>query len=137
MRCQTLHRGVYKRARSNKQSLKYRIIDSLKLEKASEIIKSNFCQPGTGTKCPIQSFFEHFQEWYHFPRQPIPMFNHSFGEDNVPDVQTELFLAQLLAISSYLVTSCLVEEIDSYLAATSFHLYKAIKCPLGLLFSRL
>lgn len=66
------------------------------------------------------------------------MFNHSFNQGSVLDVQTELLLlAQLLAISSYLVTGCLGEEIDSHLAAASFHLYRAIKCPLGLLFSKL
>ena len=62
----------------------HRIIESLRLEKTSKIIKSNH-QPNTTCllnhvlKCHTYTFFEHLQGWWlhHFSGQPVQMLYHS------------------------------------------------------------
>lgn len=41
------------------------------------------CQLDHVTRCHVESFNKHIQEWslHHLPGQPIPITNHSFCED--------------------------------------------------------
>ena len=65
----------------------HRIIESLRLEKTSKIIKSS-CQPNTTMptkpcpECHIHTFFEHLQGWglHHLPGQPVH--RHAQSESN-------------------------------------------------------
>ncbi|KAK4832598.1 hypothetical protein QYF61_024389 [Mycteria americana] len=56
----------------------------------------------------------------HFPGQPVPMLDNSFGEVKFPNIQSKPPLAQLEAISSHPITCYLGEETDPLLATTSF-----------------
>ena len=60
--------------------------------------------------------------WSNLPLQgqSIPVPDHSFREVVFPNIQPELPLAQLVAISSSPITSYKGEEADTHLAATFF-----------------
>ena len=83
-----------------------RITESLRLEKTSEIIKSNR-HPNTPhllnhvPKCHIYVVFEPLQGWglHHCPGQPGLTPDHSFREEIFPNIQSEPPLMQLEAIS--------------------------------------
>ncbi|KAK4820014.1 hypothetical protein QYF61_017393 [Mycteria americana] len=56
----------------------------------------------------------------HFPGQPVPMLDNTFGEEKLPNIQSKPPLAQLEAISSCLITCYLGEETNPHLSTTSF-----------------
>jgi len=64
-------------------ALPLRIIESLRLEKTSKIIKSS--HP------PNATFFEHLQGWglHHCPGQPVPMLHRSFSKEIFPNIQSK------------------------------------------------
>ncbi|KAF1556984.1 Collagen alpha-1(XXI) chain, partial [Eudyptula minor] len=70
----------------------------------------------------IYTSFKYLQGWglNHFPGQPVPMFNHSFGKEIFPHIQSKPPLVQLEAISSRPIACYLGEETDTHLATTSF-----------------
>ena len=76
----------------------HRILESLRLEKTSNVIQFNH-QPIT--PCPLTTSLsatsKHAQGWWlhHLPGQPVPMPHHSFGEEFFPNIQLEPPLAQL------------------------------------------
>ena len=81
-----------------------RIIELLRLEKTSKIIKSNH-QPNTPCllipKCHIYTFFKHLQgSWlHHFPGQPVPVLDNPISEERkyFPNTQFKPLLVQLEA----------------------------------------
>jgi len=67
-------------------------------------------------------FFEHLQGWglHHCPGQPIPMSDHSFSKELLPNIQCKHPLAGLEAIASHPIASYLGEETNTRLTTTSF-----------------
>jgi len=102
------------------------IIESLRLEKTSKIIKS-YHQPITTRparpcpKCHVYMFFEPLQGWglHHLPGQPGPRPDHSFNKEIFPSIQSEPPLTQLEAIASSPFAGCLGEETNPHLPTPS------------------
>ena len=67
-------------------------------------------------------FLEHLQgRWLnHLLGQPIPVPDHSFGEEMFPNSQTEPPLVQLEAISPHPIASSMGEEAGPHLTTTFF-----------------
>ena len=67
----------------------------------------------------IYRFFEHLQGWglHHFPRQPVPMSDHSFRNEIFPIIQPKPPPAQREAISSHPISSYLGKQTDPHLAS--------------------
>ena len=67
-------------------------------------------------------FFEHVQGWglHHLSGQPVPMPDHSLGEEIFPNVQSKPALTHLEAISSRPLPFYLGEETNTHLTTTSF-----------------
>lgn len=100
------------------------VIEPLRLEKTSKISLSNLwpTPPSHAAKCQVCSFSEHFQGWWlnHCPGQPVPMLNHSYSEEILPNIQLEPPLVQFEAISLYPIPSSLREEADPHLTTNSW-----------------
>ncbi|NXG41320.1 DLG2 protein, partial [Psilopogon haemacephalus] len=98
-------------------SIDHRITELTRLGKTSSIIESNLSpnlsnQLILGTKCLMQPPLKHLQGWglHYLPRQPIPMGNHSFHEEFLPNIQPKPALAQFETVSSCSVTGCLGDQ---------------------------
>ena len=101
--------GCYSCCSHNTQRFNTQIMESLRLEKTSKIIKSNH-QPNTtmpDKPCPELPhphgfFFQHLQGWglHHCPGHPGPMPDRSFRKEIFPNIESKRSLTQLEAISS-------------------------------------
>lgn len=119
-----------------------RILESLSLEKISDIFQSNH-KPSTTAmfscvlKCHIHTVYEHFQAWWLHtpPRQPVPTLYNPVHEHVFPDIQSEPPLVQLETVRSCLVAYYLSKESDSHLTATS-SIVESSKVPPSLNFPR-
>ena len=102
--------------------------ESSRLEKTLKIIQSNHqlninsSQLHHIPKCHIYTSFKYLQGWSlnHFPGQPVPMLDNSFGEKIFPNNPSKPPLVQLEVVSSRPITCYLGEVTNTHLAATSF-----------------
>ena len=86
----------------------------------------------------IWMFLEHLQGWWlhHLPGQPIPVMDHSFGEEILPNIQPEPFLVQLEAVPSCPAAVTWEKRPTPTSPQPPFRqLYKVIRFPLSLLLS--
>lgn len=89
----------------------YRITESTRWEKSSDHWVQHDqtlpCPLDHGTKCHIQLFIKHLQaQWlHHLPWQPIPMSNHLFCEEFLPNVQPKTLMGQFETTSSLLLVA--------------------------------
>ncbi|KAK4824671.1 hypothetical protein QYF61_017251 [Mycteria americana] len=114
-----------------------RVCHCLTLALSSQALVREIMQTFTGTTASalhpshhlqkeLQSTYIFQSDWRqgwglnHFPGQPLPMLDNTFGEDIFPNIQSKPPLAQLEAISSRPITCYLGEETDPHLSTTSF-----------------
>ena len=112
----------------------------------SRFIKSNRqptlpCFLNHTLRCHTYTSFKYLHRWrlHHLSGQPVPVPDHSFSEEILPNIQPKPPLTQLEAASSCSITTDLGEETNTHLAATSFQVVVESNkvSPYCLLFSRL
>ena len=92
----------------------YRITESPRLEKTSKITQSNHSPPTSISPLShiplcicISTFLEHLQGWWlhHLHGQPIPVPDHSFKEENSPNVYMCVYI--YVCVCVFLIYCCL------------------------------
>ena len=107
---------------SSNYSCNHRVLESLRLEKTSKIMKSNSQYITTMPTKPCPKVSRLHRGWWlhHFPGQPVAMLDHSFSREIFPNIQSKPPLIPLEDISFCPVASYLGEETNSCLTTTTF-----------------
>jgi len=138
--------GLYSHSRfkwHTQYTLKYSLIELLRLEKNSKITKSTH-QPTPPMptdhvpQCLISTVPAHLEGWWlhHLPGQPVPMHHHSSWEEMFPNIQPEPPTVLFEAITSHSTTW--EQRLNSTLPQPPVReLQRAVRSLLSFLFSRL